>query len=88
MPVYMVERELPGITMDQLGAAQKAAIETSDRMTSEGRNVKYIRTAFVPGDARAMCMFQADTADLVREANETAQIPFTRIVEALDLTPQ
>ena len=88
MPVYMVERELPGITMDQLAAAQKAAIETGDRMTSEGRNVKYIRTAYVPGEERAMCMFQADNADLVKEANETAQIPFTRIVEAMDLTPQ
>ncbi|MFN2502140.1 MAG: DUF4242 domain-containing protein [Pyrinomonadaceae bacterium] len=88
MSVYMVERELPGITMDQLGAAQKAAIETSERFTSEGKNVRYIRTAYVPDEARVMCMFQADNADLVREVNETAQIPFTRIVEAMDLTPQ
>ncbi len=29
MPVYMVDRNLPGITLDQLAAAQKAAIETS-----------------------------------------------------------
>ena len=87
MPVYMVERELPGVTMEQLGAAQRAAIETTERLTSEGKNVKYIRTAYVPGEERAMCMFQADNADLVREANETAQIPFKRIVEALDLTP-
>jgi len=31
MAVYMVERDLPGITMDQLAAAQKAAIETGKR---------------------------------------------------------
>ena len=30
MPVYMVERSLPGIAMEQLAAAQKAAIQTSD----------------------------------------------------------
>ncbi len=30
MPVYMVERDLPGIEMEQLAAAQKAAIETSN----------------------------------------------------------
>ena len=36
MPVYMVERNLPGIQMDQLAAAQKAAIETSKKFTSEG----------------------------------------------------
>ena len=35
-----------------------------------------------------MCLFEADNADLVRAVNEAAQIPFTRIVEALDLTPQ
>ena len=87
MAVYMVERELPGVTMDQLAAAQKAAIETGQQFTAEGKNVRYIRTTFVPGEAHCMCLFEADNADLVREVNETAQIPFTRIVEALDLTP-
>ncbi|MCA1814886.1 MAG: DUF4242 domain-containing protein [Acidobacteria bacterium] len=87
MAVYMVERELPGVTMDQLAAAQKAAIETGQQFTSEGKNVRYIRTTFVPGEAHCMCLFEADNADLVREVNESAHIPFKRIVEALDLTP-
>ncbi|HEV2836368.1 MAG TPA: DUF4242 domain-containing protein [Pyrinomonadaceae bacterium] len=87
MAVYMVERELPGVTMEQLGAAQKAAIETGQKFTSEGKNVRYIRTTFVPGEAHCMCLFEADNPDLVRAVNEEANIPFTRIVEALDLTP-
>ena len=88
MPIYMVERSLPGIQMEQLAAAQKAAIETSEKFTAEGKDVRYIRTTFVPEEAHCMCLFEADTADFVREVNEAAQIPFTRIVEALDLTPQ
>jgi hypothetical protein len=88
MPVYMVERSLPGIEMEQLAAAQKAAIETSDRFTAEGKDVRYIRTTFVPGEAHCMCLFEAANPELVKEVNETAQIPFTRIIEALDLTPQ
>ena len=88
MSVYMVDRELPGIEMEQLAAAQKAAIETSQRFTDEGKPVRYIRTTFVPGEAHCMCLFEAENADHVREVNETAKIPFTRIVEALDLTPQ
>ena len=88
MAVYMVERDLPGVTMDQLGAAQKAAIETSNNFTADGKDVRYIRTTFVPGEAHCMCLFEAANADLVRAVNEEAQIPFTRIVEALDLTPQ
>ena len=88
MSVYMVDRDLPGIQMDQLAAAQKAAIETSEKFTAEGKPVRYIRTTFVPGEAHCMCLFEADSADHVRQVNETARIPFTRIVEALDLTPQ
>ena len=87
MPVYMVERSLPGVEMDQLAAAQKAAIATSDQFTADGKPVRYIRTTFVPGEARCMCLFEAGNPEVVKEVNETAQIPFTRIIEALDLTP-
>ena len=73
--------------MEELGAAQKAAIGTSQKFTSGGRAVRYIRTTFVPGDARCMCLFESDSQDLVKDVNETAGIPFTGIVEALDLTP-
>lgn len=83
----MVERDLPGITMEQLGAAQKAAIETGEKFTEEGKNVRYIRSTFVPGENHCMCLFEADNPELVKELNETANIPYTRIVEAHDLTP-
>ena len=49
MPVYMVERSLPGVEIDQLAAAQKAAIDMSDQFTASGKVVRYIRTTFVPG---------------------------------------
>ena len=87
MTVYMVERDLPGITPEQLAAAQKAAIEKGQQMTADGKEVRYIRSIFVPGESRCMCMFEADNPDLVKELNEEAQIPFTEIKEALDLTP-
>lgn len=87
MTVYIVDRDLPGITMDQLAAAQKAAIETSQRFTADGKQVRYIRSTFVPGDAHCMCLFEAANPQLVKDVNETAQIPFSRISEALDLTP-
>ncbi len=87
MAIYMVERNLPGITMEQLAGAQKAAIETGKRMTAEGKKVRYIRSMYVPGEARCMCLFEAPDAQLVKEANEAAKIPFVRIVEAMDLTP-
>jgi hypothetical protein len=87
MPVFMADRDLPGITMDQLAAAQKAAIDASERFTADGRPVKYLRSTFVPAEAHCMCLFEARDAETVRAVNEAAKIPFTRIVEAADLTP-
>ena len=87
MAVYMVERDLPGITLEQLGGAQKAAIETSQEFTNKGKQVRYIRSTYVPGDSKVMCLFEASGQQLVEEVNQAANIPFTRVVEAMDLTP-
>jgi muconolactone delta-isomerase len=88
MPVYLVDRNLPGVTADQLAAAQKAAIETSRQFSAQGKPVRYIRSTFVPGESHCMCLFEASNADLVKQVNETAKIPFTKIIEAMDLTPK
>ena len=88
MPVYLVERDLPGITVDQLAAAQKRAIQAGMDLTAEGLSVRYIRSTFIPGEQKCMCLFEAPNPENVPEANERAQIPFTRIVAAEDLTPQ
>ena len=87
MNIYIADRNLPGVTLEQLAAAQKAAIETSQRFTEEGKPVRYVRTAWIPSESHVMCMFEAPDAQLVRDVNEVAGIPSTRIVEAMDLTP-
>ncbi len=88
MPVYMVERSVPGITMEELATCQKKAIQMGKELTAQGRQVRYIRSTFVPGENKCMCLFEASNLDHVREANERGQIPFTRIVVAEDLTPR
>jgi hypothetical protein len=88
MAVFLVERDLPGITLDQLAAAQKRAIQVGKDLTAEGHSVRYIRSTFVPGDAKCMCLFESPNPDFVREANQRAEIPFSRIVQAEDLTPR
>jgi hypothetical protein len=87
MSVYLVERHLPGITMDQLAAAQKAAIETGRRLSDAGKPVRYIRSTFVPSEARCMCLFEASNPQVVKQLNDEAKIPYTRVIEAADLTP-
>ena len=87
MAVYIVERELPGITLEQRGGAQRAAIETSQRFTEDGKPVRYIRSTYIPDEAHCMCLFEAPDAATVEDVNKAAQIPFTRVVAAMDLTP-
>ncbi len=87
MAVYMADRNLPGITMEQLGQAQQAAISASQQMTAEGTPVRYLRSMYVPEENHCMCLFEAESPAAVKEANDRAKIPYTRIVEALDLTP-
>lgn len=87
MSVFMVERHLPGITPEQLGGAQQAAITTSQQFTGSGKPVRYIRSTFVPGEAICFCLFEASMREHVREVNDAASLPYRRIVEALDLTP-
>ena len=87
MSVYMVERVLPGITMEQLGAAQQSAIQTAERFTEEGKPVRYLRSTFLPQESKCMCLFEADSAEDVAAVNQAAKIPFEQIVEALDLNP-
>lgn len=87
MSTFAVKRRLPGITMEQLGTAQKAAIETSQQMTEAGTDVKYIRTNFYPGDSSCTCIFEAINKEAVKVVNEKAAIPFDEITEVLDLVP-
>lgn len=88
MSVFMVERDLSGISMDDLGNAQKAAIAKGEEMTAEGTPVRYIRTTFAPEDGRCMCLFEATSSDDVKHLNDEAGLPYNRIVPAMDLTPQ
>ena len=87
MSVFMVERNLKGISMDDLAGAQKAAIQTAADMREGGEAITYIRSTFAPGDGRCMCLFDGESADQVRRLNDTAGLPYTEVVAALDLTP-
>ena len=87
MQVFMVERSLKGISMQDLAAAQKRAIGTAAEMTGQGTPVRYIRSTFVPDSGRCMCLFEAEDAGKVEALNKKANIPLDKVVPALDLTP-
>ena len=87
MRVYLVDRDLPGITGEGLALLQRAEIDASQQFTAAGQEVRYLRSLFIVGEARCLCLFEAEDEAAVAALNEAARLPFTRIVEALDLTP-
>jgi hypothetical protein len=87
MKVFVAERSLKGISMEQLAAAQKRAIETAERLSREGLHVRYLRSTFVPDSGACSCLFEAQDAAAVETLNVAAKIPYDRIAPALDLHP-
>jgi hypothetical protein len=87
MTVFMVERDLKGITMPALAAAQQAAIAQGKLMTAAGTPIRYIRSTFSPADGRCFCLFDGTSEGDVKKLNDDAKIPYSCVVEALDLTP-
>ena len=88
MSKFLVERHLPGFTPEQLGAAASAARATTTSMTNEGTPVRYLRSTFIPGEDKCYCLFEGPSADVIKTANERAQLPYDRIVNAMHIASE
>lgn len=85
MTTYAVQRNLQGITMEQLASAQQAAIEASKAASDRGEPVAYIRSNFYPEDQRCTCLFEAESMEAVENVNKAASLPFDYVEEVIDL---
>lgn len=85
MTTYAVQRKLSGITMDQLAAAQQAAMQACSAASARGEPVSYIRSNFYPADQRCTCLFAAQSREAVEKVNKDASLPFDTVEEVLDL---
>lgn len=88
MPKFIVERHLPGITVDKLQAAGVRAKTCCEEMSDEGTEVLWHRSFFLPDSEQTFCVFEAPSREVVAEANERAQIPFEKIHESMEMTPE
>jgi hypothetical protein len=88
MPIYLVERDVPGLSRAQFDSAHRATIEAALRSTADGLAVRYLRGVFVPSEGRAVCLFEGPDADSVRAVNVAAGVPFSSVSEALELATE
>jgi hypothetical protein len=84
MTVFLVFRDLPGVTRDQYGAAQRAVVDVTARGGPHAR-VRYRGGFFLPASACAICVFEGVSAADVEAVNQQAGVPFTSVAAAVDL---
>jgi hypothetical protein len=80
---YLVEHYRPGLTVEELGAWAARVRATTDEMEREGKAVRYLRSTIVPTDESLLCVLEAASEDLVREAYARAELPFERITAVI-----
>ena len=86
MATFLVFRDLPGVTRDQYSAAQRAVADATGQATAS-QPIRYRGGFFLPGQARAICVFDAGSATDVTAVNEQAGVPFTEVLAVIDLRP-
>jgi len=80
---FLVEHYRPGLTADELGALAGRVRDTTAEMAREGKPVRYLRATIVPTDEALLCVFEAGSEQLVREAYTRAGIAFERITAVI-----
>jgi len=87
MALYMVERDVTGTSPERLRIEQTGLASTCIQLKLQGKRVRYISSAVIPADGRALDLFGAEDTELVKEVLVVARVAYSRIVEILDLTP-
>jgi hypothetical protein len=87
MPLFAVERDLSQVPPDRFRTELHGLLAACERLQRLGKRVRYISSAVFPAEARGLCLFGAEQPQWVREVNEAARLPYSRIFPVLDLTP-
>ena len=86
MTRYLVERYIPGDSVEDVRAAVGRLVAAVAEMAAEGTCVRYVRSTVIWADETCFCEFEAATREAVEWANERANVSFARILPAVRLS--
>jgi Protein of unknown function (DUF4242) len=81
---YLVEHYRPGLQLEELDHAVVRVRDAVSDLEREGKRVRFRRSTIVPADESFLCVIEAASEELVREAYARGGIPFERISNAID----
>ena len=82
MTEFLVELYVPRGESDAAAGAARRARRAALEISRQGARVSFVRSIFVPDDETCFHLFEADTADAVREVASRAELVYERIAEA------
>lgn len=82
---YLVEHYQPGLDPEGLQAYATRVQTAADALRQEGARVRSLRCTILPGDEALLCLFEAESEQLVRAIYTRAALGFDRISEAISL---
>ena len=68
-------------------SGSRAAEEAARSLRDDGLAVRYVRSIVIPGDETCFHVFEAPSAEAVREVARRAAIRFERIVPVFEVQP-
>jgi hypothetical protein len=82
MPEYLLELYISrGDARAAADGGRRIRVATEE-LTRQGRSIQYRRTIFVPTEETCFILFEADSADAVRDAARLATLPCDRVSAA------
>ena len=82
---YLVEQYWPGVTAEAFRSAIARLRSTSRAMARGGAPIRYLHSTLVPADEAVFCVLSAASPDLIEQLYTRAQMPFDRILAAVEL---
>jgi hypothetical protein len=85
--LYLVEHDLRGLSAAQLAGVHRVLGEAIRREIRRGCQIRYVQRIYAPDEQRCLCLFEADSPELVQAVNDIAQFPLARVVAVLSSVP-
>ena len=86
MPTYLVESYWPGVTAERLLEAIQRSRQLMSQVGDQDTHVRDISCTLIPAEEVVFSVYEGSSATAIRQLNECAGIPVSRIVEAIVMT--
>lgn len=84
MAEFLVEHYVARGDVGAIARGAKGARLAAEALTRRGTPVRYVRSIFIPEDETCFVLYEATSAEAVREAARGGALPFERISETLN----